>query len=247
MGGGPQPFPPTSWTLIRVAQDPAAPAFRSGLDSLVGKYWGPVYLCVRRHWARDTEEAKDLTQAFFLAFLEKGFLTGVQSDKGRFRNFVCVALRHFLLKQKKHAKAQKRAPRSGLLSLDAAWESGRFPEPAAPPPPDTEEQFREDWKRAVLDAAMAQLRKKAEEVGKLPCVEMLLQYDLGPERVERPTYQSLASAFGLTVFQVTNGLHWARKELRSFVIQEVRDQVASDEDLRDEVRDLLGFDIEETP
>ena len=61
MGGG-QPFAETSWGLIQQCQDGDTPEREAGLESLFRRYWGPVYLFIRRNWDCDADRAKDLTQ-----------------------------------------------------------------------------------------------------------------------------------------------------------------------------------------
>ncbi len=241
-GGG--AFPQTSWSLIRLARNPDAPAYHASIDALMRKYWGPVFVFVRRQWARETEEAKDLTQAFFLAFLEKGFLGSVEAEKGRFRSFVRAALTHFLTKQKRDARALKRRPPGGLLSLEAEWERGKVIDPPDRPGVDPDEEFRDAWRRAILEAALVRLRARAGESGKEVCVELMVAYDLDYAEAKRPSYEELAQRFSLTVHQVTNGLHWARKEFKGLVVREIEDQVATRADLREEARELFGMQIE---
>ena len=64
----------------------------------------------------------------------------------------------------------------------------------------------------------------------------------GAEADERPSYAALAGEFGLTVSQVTNHLHWARRELRREVLETLRETTASEEEFRAEARALLGVE-----
>ena len=239
--GGPRPFPETSWSMVLSAKEADAPAFQQSLDTLYRKYWGPVYFFVRRYWTQDLEEAKDLTQGFFVALIERDFLGSVDAAKGRFRNFVCAALKHWLANQKRAARAQKRSPRGGLASLEqlrGQHSSFDLADEAAGNP---EDAFVRDWKRAIHDAALTRLREAAEERGRGFVVELLQEYDLGESTGERKTYQEMAEERSLTVHQVTNGLHWARKQFRALFLQELRDQVSSEEELREEAWELFGM------
>jgi hypothetical protein len=49
-------FLTTRWSLLA----------REDLSAIVGLYWRPVYRFVRVCWKRSNEDAKDLTQAFFV-------------------------------------------------------------------------------------------------------------------------------------------------------------------------------------
>ncbi len=210
--GGPRPFPTTRWSLVRGARGDSD---RAALEELCRKYWSPVYFALRRTWNADVEEAKDLAQAFFLRFLEKDFLKSVDAERGKFRSFVCAALRHFILNERRRAGAIKRTP---------------------VPAPDPD--FDADWKRALVEAAVERMRAGARSEGKEALVDLLVRYDLEPG--ERPTYDRLALEAGLTVFQVTNGLHWARGAFKQACLDEIRETVETAEDYEDEVRRLFG-------
>ena len=243
MMGGAKPFPPTSWSTIRHSQDPGSSGFEGSMDRLFRKYWSPVYFYVRRHWARDNEEAKDMTQAFFTTFFEKDFIQGVSSEKGRFRNFVLVALRNFLSKQKRAEKAIKRKPKQGLVSLNQLVEDNSGFDLPSGGNEDPHDQFESDWKKAVIQASLEKLREQVGRGEKAIYVEVLVMYDLDRPEGEKLTYDDVAMALGLTVHQVTNGLHWARKQFRQTFIAEITDQVASEEDLRAEVFQLFSIEI----
>src|SRR4051812_11609638 len=88
-------FATTRWTLVLTAARRDAPQAGAALEELCQTYWYPLYAYVRRH-GRTREDAEDLTQSFFMRLLEKNYLDGLQSDKGKFRAFLLAALKHFL-------------------------------------------------------------------------------------------------------------------------------------------------------
>ena len=53
-----------------VDTDTAAPGTREALDQLCRTYWYPLYAYVRRR-GHTPEDAQDLTQAFFVHFLQE--------------------------------------------------------------------------------------------------------------------------------------------------------------------------------
>lgn len=244
MMGGPRPFPETCWSLLQKCIEPdsqAPPGSRhEGLDRLFRSYWGPVYLYVRRNWNKDIEEAKELTQAFFVTFLEKDFIASFDADRGRFRTFVCAALKHWLAKQHRAEHAQKRRPDAPLLSFDALkLDDTRFDVPA-PELDSADAQFDADWKRAVIDAAVERMRRFATGTAKEPYVDMFVRYDLDRLPTDKLTYAELAEPAGLTVYQVTTGLHWARRAFAEALKDEIREQVGGEADLQAEAEALFG-------
>lgn len=238
--GGPSPFPSTSWQLISACQDPDDENVREHLERLFRKYWSPVYFYVFRNWARDVERAKDLTQAFFATLLEKNYLAAVSPEKGRFRSFVCASLKNFLMNQKRADNAQKRRPAGGVFSLDRLkLDDSSFDVPA-PTELDPTAQFDADWKRSLLDVVLDQLRRRATKSGKQASVDLLIVYDLERPDGQRVRYKDLAARFQLTVPQVRNGLHWARKEFMRLLREELAGQVCDAEQLSLEAAELFG-------
>mgnify|MGYP001615606031 CR=1 FL=1 len=232
------PFPPTSWSIIQGCQGDDSTEVRTRFEDLIRRYWAPVYRYVRRDWARNDEEAKDLTQGYFLRFLEADFIRQVDARKGRFRSFVSATLKNFLLMEKRASRAKKRRPEGRLLSLDHVDGSAGFDVPDGSPDPD--EAFEADWRRAVLEASLAELRRRAAELGKSAYVECFEVYYLGPEGRDAPSYQDLADRHGLTHGQVRNGLHWAKKTFHEVLRKEVADQSLTEQDAGDEYRELFG-------
>jgi RNA polymerase sigma-70 factor (ECF subfamily) len=70
----------------------ADPAVRSvALESLMAVYWRPVHRHIRSRWPV-ADEAEDLTQGFFAAVLEKGWLRRFDPARGRFRSYLLACL-----------------------------------------------------------------------------------------------------------------------------------------------------------
>lgn len=233
-----QPFPPTSWSLLRDCRDAGAEEYRASLERLCTRYWGPVHGFVLSRWTRDPERARDLTQAYFLRFLEKDFLSQVDAEKGRFRAFVCASLSHFLANEAKAERASKRRPALGVASLDALREADPRFDVADQERGREGTEFDEDWKRAVLDAVVAELRRRASRNGREALVDCFVRYHLDQEPL---TYADLARSTGLPVGSIRNGLSRMKKEFLEVLRAEIADQTATAEDARLELHDLFGI------
>src|SRR6476659_7139315 len=72
-------FATTRWSLIVAARGNSAKASEA-LAVLCELYWVPVYAFIRRSGV-STEDARDLTQAFFARVLEKGWFA--QAEQAR--------------------------------------------------------------------------------------------------------------------------------------------------------------------
>ena len=237
----PSTFPMTSWGLIRASQQPAAPAYRQGLERLFRTYWGPVHNFIRRCWGTNPTEADDLTQEYFLAFMEGDFLQGVSAEKGRFRAYVRVTLKHFLLDRKRHAAAQKRSPEGRLLSMDALRQDGSFPDVPDPEGKNPEDLLDADWRCAAIWAALRRLEVEAREGGREWAYACFFARDIRPPEGGPPSREDLAREAGKAVHDVANALHWARQRYKELLIGEVRDSVVDPSDLDVEMRELFGL------
>src|SRR5436309_796860 len=97
LGGPREDFPKTIGDMVARARDPSAEVRRLGFEELGRQYWKPIYRYARVAWAKSNEDAKDLTQAFFLWLMEGDALDRYLPGRGSFRSFLKALLRHFLL------------------------------------------------------------------------------------------------------------------------------------------------------
>ena len=88
-------FRTTRWSLIAAANNTAEPKARQALAELCELYWYPIYAYIRRT-GHNADRAQDLTQEFFARLLEKRGIAGADQSRGRFRNYLLGAVRHFL-------------------------------------------------------------------------------------------------------------------------------------------------------
>src|SRR4029079_8997508 len=115
----PRRFTTTRWTLIvRAAGDPTSSQAREALAELCESYWYPVYAFVRRT-GKSTEDAQDLTQAFFARVLEKRGLRNADPERGRFRSYLLAAVRHFLANEHDREITHKSGGGRRILPIDA--------------------------------------------------------------------------------------------------------------------------------
>lgn len=70
--GSPQ-FPTTAWSFIHTVQDRGRSDFVPAMNRFITAYWKPVFYFVRAK-GYPLHVAEDLTQEFFLRFLERDWL-----------------------------------------------------------------------------------------------------------------------------------------------------------------------------
>jgi DNA-directed RNA polymerase specialized sigma24 family protein len=131
IGCGRGRFPTTHISAVLGVRS-AEPEVRArSFGALVAAYWKPVYKHVRGRWKKSNEDAKDLTQAFFLRAMEKDFFDAYDREKGRFRTFLRTCLDHFLSNENKSEGRLKRGGGEPPLSLD--FEGAEAELQASPP------------------------------------------------------------------------------------------------------------------
>ena len=109
LGGKGQEFPQTTWGLVsRVRKEHAQR--QQGLDDLCVRYWKPIYGYVRRAWRKSNEDAKDLTQAFFMWLVDGEVLKKYDPGQGSFRFYLKGLLRGYV---SNHEQALRRLKRGG--------------------------------------------------------------------------------------------------------------------------------------
>jgi len=239
-------FPLTRYSVVAAVRSGDAVERERALDTLIAAYWRPVYTHLRLRWGIEHEDARDLTQDFFVQLLERGLLERYDATRARFRSYLRLCLDGFASNQRKAERRLKRGGGARVLSLDFEGAESALAGAEAPrSESDFERQFHHEWVRGLFALAVADLRALCESRGKATHYALFARYDLeAPGTPDAPTYAELGARFGIPVTQVTNYLSWARREFRRSVLERLREISGSDDEFRAEARDLLGIDVE---
>ncbi len=227
-------FATTHWSVVLQAGQQESPQAAEALEKLCRTYWYPLYAYVRRS-GHSPEDAQDLTQAFFALLLARGSLAQVGPQKGKFRSFLLIALRHFLSDQWSQARAVKRGGGAEVLSLDALEAEGRYRlEPVERL--DAEKIYEHRWAITLLEQALNRLREEATAAGKTRLFEALESLIAGENDV---SCGDVAVQLGLTESAVKSTLHRLRERYRALVREEIAHTVAEPAEIEAEVRYLI--------
>jgi len=224
--GGPQDhFPSTQVSLLEAT---AAGLSSEAMDRVIALYWKPVYRFIRLKFRKNNEDAKDLTQAFFAAALQRDFFARFDPVKASFRTYLRMAVDRFAASQHAAANQQKRG---GDIEFQTVGE-----QVVASESPDQifEREWEREWQRQLLSLALDDLRAHCDECGKQLQFRVFQDYDLAA--AERPSYAELAARHGIPETSVTNYLAWARRMLREFVTERLRGTTSGARELRVEMR-----------
>jgi RNA polymerase sigma-70 factor (ECF subfamily) len=221
IGGSRGGFGNTRWTVILRARD------EKKLEEFLQNYWKPCYFYIRRK-GQDVEDAKDLTQSFFLDFMERDALARVTKSKGRFRSYLLACLDHFLSNEYDRRKAQKRGA-GRVFSIDFETVENIFARTDVDSP---EKAYRRQWAIDHIERALLALKKEMGE-----------RFDALREYItagQPGTLKDVAAKLSLSESNVKVIIHRARKRYRELLKEEVARTVERPGEVEEELLELFS-------
>ena len=241
MGGDKKRFPTTHWTLIDTVQPEDDTGSRLLIAELVKDYWKPVY-CYLRRKGYGNDEAKDLTQGFFQqAVLGRKLIQRADPAKGRFRTLILTALDRHVANVHRSQTAKKRIPRERLIPLEQA-EGTHLPEIACDFT--CEESFNYAWVSGVLDKTLAEVEAECCNHGMATHWNLFRDRVLQPilEDKEPPPLAEVCDRYGMDEpAKASNMIFSVKRRLQGALKRHVRNSVASDAEISEEIRQLAQF------
>lgn len=214
----------------------ASPDSQQALAKLCDTYWLPLYAYVRRK-VDSVAEAQDLTQAFFVAFLEKNYAGDADPERGRFRAFMLTAFKHFLSKEWERARAMKRGGGQTVLSLDFnRADSSLSIDPAAGLT--AEQLYDQQWAITLLERVLGRIEGEHvsdEAQRKFETLKLFIVTD-------QPgmSYAECGAALEMTEVAVRKAVSRLRSRYRELLRAEISDTVSGPEEVEDEIRKLFA-------
>ena len=227
-------FRTTRWSLIAAARSVAEPKARQALAELCELYWYPVYAYIRRT-GHNADITQDLTQEFFTRLLERRSIAGADRDRGRFRNYLLGAVRHFLANERDRAAAAKRGGGRPLLSIDFPDAERQY----AVEPIDgrtAEQIFERRWAMMLLARTLTDVRDEYVRAGNEELFDLLS----GSLTGESQGYSTVADDLNMTEAAVKVAAHRLRRRYRDRLRALIADTVETPEEVDDEIRALFA-------
>ena len=229
---GTSSFPPTRWSLIIATRERPTTETRTALADLCGSYWYPLYAFARRagHSAADAE---DLTQGFFARLIEKHYLEDYDRERGRFRSFLLTSFRHYIANERDRALASKRGG-GRVVALDLEDAERRYQlEPADPITP--ERLYERRWAALLIERAMERLEAESDQVSHFHRLRMFLTGE-----PVNTSYRQLAEEIGVSEGAAKMAVFRLRGKFRNLLQAQVAETVASQKEIKEELRYLLS-------
>lgn len=229
-------FLTTHWSVVLSARDADAPGCEVALETLCRTYWYPLYAYVRRQ-GKSPADAQDLTQEFFARLLQKDYLQSVAPEKGKFRSFLLVLLKRFIINEWERSHRQKRGGGCPHLSLAGGAAETRYcAEPADVTTAD--KLYDRRWALTLLDRVLARVREEFAAAGKAALFETLKPYLMAEKG--GIAYAQAAATLGMSEGALKVAVHRLRARYRELFREEVSNTVATPEEVEEEIRHLLA-------
>lgn len=228
-------FPTTHWSAVLAAADGGGARSGAALAELCEAYWPPLYAFVRRQGV-GADDARDLVQGYFTLLLEKRYLGDVHPERGRFRSFLLVSMKHFVSNERDRQRARKRAPAERLLSIDTEEAEDRL-RLSVTSQLDPEQVFEQRWALTLLERALARLGEEATADGTRERFERLRGFLTDGDGT--CSYHQVAEALGTSEGAVKTAVYRLRQRFGELLRDEVARTVVRHEEVDGELRHLL--------
>ncbi|HEY1052111.1 MAG TPA: sigma-70 family RNA polymerase sigma factor [Prosthecobacter sp.] len=227
-------FATTRWSVVLAAREEDTAPARLAMETLCRACWYPLYAYVRRagHAAHD---AQDLTQEFFARLLEKDWLRAAGPEHGRFRTFLLVAMKRFLVNEWHKSTTAKRGGHITHVSLDAEDAERRFASEPELPPDGT---FERRWAMTLLEQTLSALEAEFAAAGKSADFHAM-KHCLTLDRCGI-AHAELAARLACTEGAARVAVHRLRKRFRELFRQHTAATLAAGEDVETEMRHVVA-------
>jgi len=224
----------TCWSAILLSAQSQAPGSEKAREEFCQLYWYPLYAFIRRR-GYNPDDARDLTQGFFLFMLDRKALKRATPEKGKFRSFLLGSLKNYLSNVYQHENAIKRGGKIDFVSVDFSDGEDRYSRgPADSLTP--EKIFDANWAMTLLGRAVERLKEEYSAQGKGKIFEILRPFLDLSGIASAPSYEVAAEKLKVTGASVKTLIHRLRKRysetLREAVAQTVSDPGETDDEIR---------------
>ena len=129
---------------------------RPALGELIQRYWHPLYSFARRQ-GLGREDAEDATQEFLSGVVNGDLLDSADPAKGKFRTFLLVAWKRFLIDDYRRSQTVRRGGEVKLFSFDFGTSEQRWLEVESRDS-DPDRLYTLCWAKNLLDEVRSRLR-----------------------------------------------------------------------------------------
>jgi RNA polymerase sigma factor (sigma-70 family) len=229
-------FTTTRWSAILLSAQSQAPGSDNAREEFCQLYWYPLYAFIRRR-GYNADDARDLTQGFFLFILDRKALKRATPEKGKFRSFLLGSLKNYLSNEYQRENAIKRGGKIDFVSVDFSDGEDRYSrEPADSLTPD--KIFDANWAVTLLGQAIERLKEEYSAQGKGNIFETLRPYLDLSDTAQAPSYECVSEKLKVSGAGVKTLIHRFRKRYSEILREAVAQTVTDPSEIDDEIRSL---------
>lgn len=217
-------FNSTCWTEIASAGE----GDDESLNEFCRQYWHPLYSYARK-FGKSAEESQDLTQSFFASFFEKEKLKEIQKGKGRFRNFILILFKRFMINEYSKSMAGKRGGEYSKIDFSEVedWVATQSLSP--------DELYNKSWALTILEQVMNELEKRFISKGEESRFAVMKPF---LESSASATYKEAAEKLGCSENSFKVAIHRLKKEFGKVLRLKIQLTLDDSGDIDDELRFL---------
>ena len=226
----------TRWSAVLLSAQSQAPGSDKAREEFCQLYWYPLYAFIRRR-GYNPDDARDLTQGFFLFILSRKALQRATPEKGKFRSFLLGSLKNYLSNVYHYENAIKRGGKIDFVPVDFSDGEDRYSrEPADTLTP--EKIFDANWAMTLLGRAIERLKEQYSAQGKGIIFETLRPFLDLSGAAPMPSYEDVAEKLKVTGAGVKTLIHRLRKRYSEILREAVAQTVTDPSEIDDEIRSL---------
>lgn len=199
----------TQWSMLIQAHQGTSDVVSLAQQTLMQRYGGAVYRYLLGI-VRDADAADELAQEFAVRFLQGDFHRA-NPEKGRFRDFLKMSLRHLVIDHyRRRERRPQPLPEGGFEPADTSEQ------------PDLDRQFVESWRVELLNHAWNALAQMEHETGQPYHAVLRFRAD-HPEMRSAQMAEELSDTLqrDLTANGVRQLLHRGREKFADHLLDDV--------------------------
>ncbi|MCB9911412.1 MAG: hypothetical protein H7A46_25925 [Verrucomicrobiales bacterium] len=227
-------FATTHWTMVLNAGSDSSEQASGALEELCRTYWCPIY-GLSRMLGDSIEDAKDLTQGFFVEFIHKGLLAEADPAKGRFRSYLHRCFQLYRSNEKQRQWAAKRGGGAQIIPIDEELGEQRL-NAATVSTGSPEVVFDRCWALTVMDQAYREVEADygARDKGNLFDAIKAFLGGMG-----ETAYGPAAASLGMSIEATRAAVSRLRKQYRDAIRRQIADTVLDPAKVDDEMAYLF--------
>ncbi len=229
-------FVTTQWSMIASATRDG-PNSAAALSRLCGMYWPPLLTYALRR-GLSWEDARDLTQDFFVKLLGKGLLDRADVERGKFRTFLLTSMQRHIDSWLRGNYALKRGGGQALFSFDedrAALEKQSQAFMHSDLSPEAAYDLR--WALIMLGQAVEKLKSQSDEAGRGEWFQQMRPFL--SQDAQNGDYTDPAAVLGISPNNFAQAVKRLRERYREVLREVVAETLLDAETIDDEMESLM--------